>query len=75
MFMYIYGNLPYSLSDIFIFTYDIHIHETKQSSQIRPFANYAVRSSNTLIYKGPVIWNAIPTIIQKNNSLKKLYCN
>ena len=37
MYNYVHGSLPHSLFDIFTFTRDIHIHETRQTSHIRPF--------------------------------------
>jgi len=37
IYNYAHGNLLYSLYDIFILTYGIDIHKTKQTSQIRPF--------------------------------------
>ena len=68
MYNYVHGSLPHYLSDIFTFTHDIHIHETRQSSHIRPFTSLIVKFSNSVLCKGPLIWNRIPfTIQQKKN--------
>ena len=48
----------------------IQIYQTRQISQICPFINCIVRSSNSLLCKGPVIWNAVQTCIQQSHSLK-----
>ena len=69
MYYYVHGSLPHSLSGIFIFTYDILIHETRQTSHIRPFISSTERSSNSLLCKGPMIWNIIPPIIQNKPNL------
>ena len=42
MYNYVHRSLPHYLSDIFTFTHDIHIHETRQTSQIRPFTSLTV---------------------------------
>ena len=39
--------VPHYLSDIFTFTHDVHIHETRQTSHIRPFTSLTVKSSNS----------------------------
>ena len=59
------------LSDMFTFVHDKHIYQTRQISQIHPFINSTIRSSNSLLHKGPVIWNAIPTCIQQSHSPKR----
>ena len=65
-------NLPHYLSDIFTFTHDIHIHENRQASHIhiRPFTSLTVKSSNSFLCKGPLIWNRIPLTIQQKNNIK-----
>ena len=60
-------SLPHYLSDIFTFTHDIHIHETRQASHIRPFTSLTVKSTNSFLCKGPLIWNRIPFSIQEKN--------
>ena len=65
MYNYIHMSLPYYLSDIFTFTHDIHTHETRQASHIRPFTSLTVKSSNGFLCKGPLIWNRIPLTIQQ----------
>ena len=50
MYNYVHGSLPHYLSDIFTFTHDIHIHETRQSSHIRPFTSLIVKFSLTVFY-------------------------
>ena len=67
MYNYVQRSLPHYLSDIFAFTQDIHIHETRQTSHICPFTSLIVKSSNSLLCKGPFIWNRIPFTIQQKN--------
>ena len=50
MYNYVHRSLPHYLSDIFTFTHDIHIHETRQTSHIRLFASLTVKSSNSFFY-------------------------
>ena len=47
MYNYVHRSLPHYLSDIFTFTHDIHIHETRQSSHIRHFTSLIVKFSNS----------------------------
>ena len=70
---YVHGSLPHSFSDnMFTFAHDIYIYVTRQISQITlPCINYTVRSSNSLLCKGPVVWNAIPARTQQTHSLKR----
>ena len=70
MYNYVHRSLPHYLSDILTFTHDIHIHETRQSSHIRPFTSLTVKSSNSFLCKGPVIWNIIPFTIQQQKNIK-----
>ena len=70
---YVHRSLPHYLSDIFTFTHDIHIHETRQSSHIRPFTSLTVKSSNSFLCKGPLIWNRIPFTIQQQQKHKKFF--
>ena len=76
LYNYVHRSLPHYLSDIFTFTHDIHIHETRQASHIRPFTSLTVKS-----YVGPFIWNRIPFAIQQKNikgfavSLKAIIVN
>jgi hypothetical protein len=76
MYNYVHRNLPHYLSDIFTFTHDIHIHETRQASHIhiRPFTSLTVKSSNSFLCKGPLIWNRIPLTIQQKKQYKKFCC-
>ena len=57
MLNYVHRRLPHYLSDIFTFTHDIYIHETRQASHIRSFTSLTVKSSNSFLCKGPLIWN------------------
>ena len=57
------------LCDMFTFVHNIHIYQSRQISQIRPFIS-STRSSNSFPCKGPAIWDAIPTYIQQSHSLK-----
>ena len=66
----VHGSLPHLLCNMFTFVHNIHICQIRQISQIRPFFSYTTRSSNSLLCKGPMIWNAIPTCIQQSHSLK-----
>ena len=55
----------------FTLTHDIHIHETRQTSHIRPFTSLTVKSSNSLLCKGPLIWNRISLTIQQKINIKR----
>ena len=70
IYNYVHRSLPHYLSDILIFTHDIHIHKTRQSSHIRPFTSLTVKFSNSFLCKGPLIWNRIPFTIQQKNNIK-----
>ena len=70
MYNYVHRSLPHYLSDIFTCTHDIHIHETRQSSHIRPFTSLIVKFSNSFLCKGPLIWNRIPFTIQQKKNIK-----
>ena len=74
MYNYVHRNLPHYLSDIFTFTHDVHIHETRQASHIhiRPFISLTVKSSNSFLCKGPLIWNRIPLTIQQKINIKSV---
>lgn len=50
----------------FTFANDIHIHETRLTSHVRPLASSNASSSNSLLCKGPLIWNIIPTITKNS---------
>ena len=72
MYNYVHRSLPHYLSDIFTFTHDIHIHETRQSSHIQPFTSLTVKFSNSFLCKGPLIWNRILFTIQQKNNIKSV---
>ena len=67
MFNYVHRSLPHYLSNIFIFTHDIHIHKTRQASHIRPFTSLTVKSSNSFLWKGPLIWKNVRWPSSKKN--------
>ena len=46
---YVHGSLLYLLCDMFTFAHVIHIYQTRHISQIRPFVNSPIRSSNRLL--------------------------
>ena len=73
LYNYVHRSLPHYLSDIFTFTHDIHIHETRHTSHIRPFTSLTVKSSNSCLCKCPLIWNRIPFTIQQKN--KTNFCS
>ena len=68
MYNYVHRSLPHYLSNIFTFTHDIHIHETRQASHIRHFTSLTVKSSNSFLCKVPLIWNRIPLTIQQKKT-------
>ena len=70
LYNFVHGSLPHLLCNMFTFVHNIHICQIRQISQIRPFFSYTTRSSNSLLCKGPMIWNAISTCIQQSHSLK-----
>lgn len=50
MHNYFHRSVPYSVSDIFTFSHDIHQHETRQTSHTRPLSSFTVISSNSLLF-------------------------
>ena len=49
MYKYVHRSLPQYCSDIFTFTHDIHIHETRQTSHILHLTALTVTSSNSFL--------------------------
>ena len=69
MYNYVHRSLPHYLSDMFTFTHDIHIHETRQTSHIRPLNSLTVNTCNSFLCKGPMIWNRIPITTQQKSNI------
>ena len=67
IYNYVHGNLPHSLSDIFAFTSDIHFYQTRQTCNI---VSSFQKPLNNLLFKDPIIWNILATLIQINPIFK-----
>ena len=72
MYNYVHMNLPFNLSDSFTLTHDVHIHETRQTSHIRPLTSLTVKTSNSFLCKGPMFWNRIPITVQHKRKIKRV---
>ena len=59
MYLYNHNNLPEQLSHIFTYTINIHAHNTRIIQHIRPIRGRTSLSLNSVLYKGPLIWNSI----------------
>ena len=70
MYSYIHNSLPVSFSNTFTFTHDIHNHDTRLLRYIRPISSSTVRSSNSILCKGPLIWNKVPYDIKSKPNIK-----
>ena len=66
---YIHSSLPVSFSNIFTFIHDIHNHDTRQLRYIRPISSSTIRSSNSILYKGPLIWKKVPYDIKRKRNI------
>ena len=70
MYHYANGNLPISLSNIFTYTSCIHSYNTRQAKHIRPYNPRTNTSQNSLLFKGPKLWNDLPTLYQNKCTIK-----
>ena len=70
MYSYIHSSLPVLFSNTFTFTHDIHNHDTRQLRYIRPISSSTVRSSNSILCNGPLIWNKVPYDIKSKPNIK-----
>jgi hypothetical protein len=64
MHRYVNNNLPPALSNLFTHTSNIHAHETRQSNYIRPVTCRLNVTFNSVLSKGPKIWNSISSTLQ-----------
>jgi hypothetical protein len=69
MYKYVNGFLPEALQDLFIETQDIHLHFTRQNRHLRPKITRLKSSQNSLLFKGPTIWNALPTNMKEQSNV------
>ena len=69
MHKYVHKDLPEPLSNIFIYTHSIHSHHTRQSRSMRPLACRLSSSRNSVLFKGPTVWNSLPSELQNKSSL------
>ena len=68
MYKYINGDLPDPLSNIYLKTNVFHTHDTRQYDHIRPVISRLNTSLQSLLYKGPVIWNSLSNEIKQAKS-------
>lgn len=69
MYKYVNKDLPEPLSNIFVNTHHIHDHNTRQSTFMRPFKSRLNTTFNSVLSKGPRIWNALPVGLQNKTNL------
>jgi hypothetical protein len=70
MYNYANGNLAAPLLNIFIKTQNIHDYNTRQCVHLRPKINRLNTTLNSFLYKGPTVWNTLPTYIKESNTIK-----
>ena len=70
VYNFVHGNLPRSLLNLFNFNYNVHEHNTRQSSD--PHAEHSKSSlvSNSFLRKGPDLWGHITNDMKSSVSLK-----
>ena len=73
MYSNIHSSLPVSFSNTSTFTHDIHNHDTRQLRYIHPISSSTVRSLNSILCKGPLIWNKLPYDIKNKLNIKVLH--
>ena len=71
-FMYkcVIRDIPEPLSNIYTVTNRVHGHDTRQNEHFRPSISRLKSSTQSVLYKGPVIWNSIPSEIIETNNLQ-----
>ena len=67
MHKYINNALPEALSDIFTRTHSVHEHLTRQHDSLRPPACRLAITLNSILCKGPSIWNSLPSTLQNKH--------
>ena len=67
MHKYINNSLPEALSDTFIHTNSIHEHFTRQHHSLRPPKYRLSISYRSILCKGPIVWNSIPSPLQNEH--------
>ena len=70
MYKYVNGQLPKPLLHIFDQTQTVHAYSTRQSSHLRPRFNRLNTTLQSLLYKGPSIWNCLPDYLKVEPSIK-----
>ena len=69
MFKYVNFHLPEPLSNIYTSTNIIHEHHTIQHNDLRPSINRLNTSLQSVLYKGPIVWNSLPQNITQLTTL------
>ena len=76
MFLCHKGLIPTIISSKFCLNSEIHAHNTRQSSTFHiPLIRTSV-SKNTVLFKGPLVWNALPPHVKISptlNTFKRRY--
>jgi hypothetical protein len=62
-------SLPCPLLNLFTNTRIIHDHQTRQCEHLRPINCRLSITFNSILYKGPHIWNALPEDIRTKKHL------
>lgn len=69
MYQYINNNLPQPLLNMFEWTKDIHSYQTRQQTYLRPFKHRLNVTKQSLLCKGPEVWNTLPEDIKQKYNL------
>ncbi len=78
MYQYAHETLPLAINNIYLTTSSIHDHNTRQSTQLRTCHPRTNLSANSILCKGPTLWNKLSYTIQdlvNLNILKRTLIN
>jgi hypothetical protein len=70
MYKYTTRDIVEPLSNIYTVTNRVHYHDTRQTEHIRPTISRLNSSTQSILYKGPMIWNSIPSEIKEINNIQ-----
>ena len=70
MYKYTTRDIVEPLSNIYTVTNRVHYHDTRQTEHIRPMISRLNSSTQSILYKGPMIWNSIPSEIKEINNIQ-----
>jgi hypothetical protein len=69
MYNYVNNSLPKALLNIFKWTHNIHIYQTRQQTYLRPIKCRLNVTKQSILAKGPDVWNTLPENLQQKNNI------